>query len=122
MQTKFSHKHNLLIWSFFIIALVLLAYGLFRPTPPEEVFTHSDKAGHFIAFFTVSFLGKMALNAVPSSIYWGTWLILAGLLEYLQDILCPMRVFSLEDAYANGIGVCIAIIACYLISKRAPKP
>lgn len=106
-----------MIWVIFLLALAALAYGIFRPAPPERIFENSDKVGHFIAFFGVSFMGRLALYKIPSWIYWSSWFVLAGLLEYLQGALRPLRHFSIEDAYANAIGVVIAIIVCFVTSK-----
>ncbi len=111
------NRYHLIIWALFIFALAVLAYGIFRPAPPERIFENSDKVGHFIAFFGVSFLGRLAIHKLPAIIYWGTWFGLAGLLEYLQGELRPMRHFSIEDAYANAIGVAIALTV-FLIAKR----
>lgn len=104
------------IWLLFIFSLAGLAYGLFRPNPPERIFENSDKVGHFIAFFVVPFLGRLALYKLSNILYWPTWLILAISLEFLQGELQPQRHFSMADAYANAIGV-IAAIICYLLFK-----
>ena len=112
-----TNRYHLIIWALFICALAALAYGIFRPSPPERLFENSDKVGHFIAFFGVSFLGRLAIHKLHTIIYWGTWFGLAGLLEYLQGALRPMRHFSIEDAYANAIGVAIALTV-FLIAKK----
>jgi VanZ family protein len=117
VQTSFTNKYRIAIWVIFICALAALAYGIFRSSPPERLFENSDKVGHFIAFFGVSFIGRFALHKIPAILYWGCWLGLAGLLEYLQGELRPMRHFSVEDAYANAIGVAIAIVAMFSIQK-----
>ncbi|WP_415905223.1 hypothetical protein ACMXYW_03395 [Neptuniibacter sp. QD48_55] len=110
-----------MIWVIFLLALAALAYGIFRPSPPERIFENSDKAGHFIAFFSVSFMGRLALYKISSWIYWSSWFLLAGLLEHLQGALQPSRHFSIEDAYANAVGVVIAIIVCLVASKISRK-
>ncbi len=101
----------------FLCALTGLLYGLFRTTPPDDLFENSDKVSHFAAFCGVSFLGRLALHNSPAVAYWGSWFLLAGLLEYLQGEWRPLRHFSVEDAYANAIGVLIALILTYTLHK-----
>ena len=117
MKNRFTTRYHLGIWVVFILALAILAYGIFRPTPPPELFNNSDKVGHVIAFLGVSFVGRLALHSIPAALYWGIWFILAGLLEYLQHEFRPERYFSLQDAYANTAGVVIAIIATLLVGR-----
>ena len=117
MNNTFTQKYKTIIWAIFLLALAALAYGIFRPAPPERIFENSDKVGHFIAFFGVSFMGRLALHKIPGWIYWSSWFVLAGLLEYLQGALRPLRHFSVEDAYANAIGVVIAITVCFVATK-----
>ncbi|WP_162010859.1 VanZ family protein [Neptuniibacter caesariensis] len=122
MNNSFTQKYKTIIWVIFLLALAALAYGIFRPAPPERIFENSDKVGHFMAFFGVSFMGRLALYKIPGWTYWSSWFVLAGLLEYLQGVLRPLRHFSIEDAYANAIGVLIAItvyIVATKISERA---
>ncbi|MDO6592938.1 hypothetical protein Q4492_03710 [Neptuniibacter sp. 1_MG-2023] len=111
------NKYNTAIWIMFLCALAGLAYGLFRTTPPDDLFENSDKVGHFAAFCGVSFLGRLALHKSSALAYWGSWFLLAALLEYLQGEWRPLRHFSVEDAYANAIGVFIALILTYILHK-----
>lgn len=117
LNNTFIQKYKTIIWVIFLLALAALAYGIFRPTPPERIFENSDKVGHFIAFFGVSFIGRLAIHKIPNWIYWSCWFVLAGLLEYLQGVLQPLRHFSIEDAYANAVGVAISILVCFVTSK-----
>ncbi|KXJ54790.1 hypothetical protein WNY58_00935 [Neptuniibacter pectenicola] len=117
MRIKLINQYKTIIWVIFLCALAGLAYGIFRTTPPQELFQNSDKVGHFAAFCCVSFLGRLALHKVPAIVYWGSWFILAGLLEYLQGEWRPLRHFSIEDAYANATGVVIALVLTYTLHK-----
>lgn len=121
MLTAPLKKYNAIIWLIFLCALAGLTYGIFRTTPPDELFKNSDKVGHFVAFCGVSFIGRFALIRISAFLYWGAWFFLAGFLEYLQGELRPLRHFSLEDAYANAIGVTIAITLTYIIHKTCLK-
>ncbi|WP_415883606.1 hypothetical protein [Neptuniibacter sp. QD34_54] len=62
-------------------------------------------------------MGRLALHKTLNWVYWGGWFVLAGLLEYLQGALQPLRHFSIGDALANATGVAIALIACITIAK-----
>ncbi len=101
----------------FFTLMAALAYSLFRPTPPPEVFSQSDKVGHLLAFAVVCLSGRLALQRMPGNYYWGSWLLLAFLLEYLQGALRPLRVFSLEDALANAIGIMMGLIIWILLKR-----
>jgi hypothetical protein len=92
-----------------------LLYGILRPEPPQEIFLHSDKVAHVLAFFAVSFTGRFAGLSWRGWVYWPFWLGLAILLEYMQGALWATRVFSLDDAYANAAGVFTALAVWLLI-------
>lgn len=101
----------------FFIALIVLCYGLFRPEPPMKLFKDSDKVLHLVAFLGVSFLGRIALPRANPIIYWASWLILAGLLEYLQGEWQPHRRFSILDAYANAAGVLASFVISLILRQ-----
>ncbi|WP_415887083.1 VanZ family protein [Neptuniibacter sp. QD37_6] len=117
MNNVFTQKYKTWIWIAFLLAVAALVYGIFRPTPPERIFENSDKVGHFIAFFSVSLLGRLALYKVSGLSYWAVWLILACSLEFLQEILQPLRHFSVADTLANVIGVSIAMFLYAVLTK-----
>lgn len=97
-------------WGLFIFCLSMVLYGNLRPTPPEQVFTHSDKAGHGISFFLLAVSAKLALFKVSPYWLWSALAAFSFVLEYFQGILRPLRTFSLDDAYANVFGVFLAMI------------
>lgn len=94
----------------FMLCLGAVMYGMFRPEPPPEVFTHSDKWGHVLAFLGLAVTGRLALHRWPTWIYWPMMLALAPLLEWLQGATRPLRWFSLGDAAANVAGVLLAMV------------
>ena len=94
----------------FLIFSGALLYGLFRPTSPPDVFANSDKVGHVLIFFAVSLSGRLSKVATPGWLYWPLWAFLAMALEYLQGAARPLRIFSIEDAYANVAGVLLGLL------------
>lgn len=107
-------------WVAFLFVSTAVLYAIFRPAPPEMIFEHSDKVGHVIAFLALSLMGRLALSSLSKVTFWLSFLLLAFLLEYLQGALRPLRIFSVEDAYANAAGVLLALVVFKLcmISKR----
>ena len=101
----------------FVFFTAALLYGVFRPEPPPELFAHSDKAGHVLIFFAVALSGRLAGISLPDWSYWPLWASLAMTLEYLQGMLRPLRIFSIEDAYANLTGVVAALVVWLVISR-----
>jgi len=107
--TKLDHR-MLLRWIVFISVSIVVLYALFRPLPPEVIFEHSDKVGHVIAFMTLALTGRWVFLSVSKVAFWLTMSVLAFMLEYLQGEFRPLRIFSLDDAYANLLGVVVALV------------
>ena len=112
---------SLLRWLVFIMCLSGVLYGIFRPTPPEMLFDNSDKVGHFLAFGGLSVTAFIALNGRFAWAMWACLIVLAFVLEYLQGVFLPLRTFSLEDSYANLIGVAIGFAVCRIIDRYRSK-
>ena len=91
----------------------MLVWGVFRATPPKELFEQSDKVAHLIAFAGLSFTGRMAMPAANGVLYWFVMVGLAVALEYLQGLVQITRLSSIEDAVANiaGIGFGLLLVA-----------
>lgn len=94
----------------FVLCLGAVMYGMFRPEPPPEVFAHSDKWGHVLAFLGLAVTGRLALHRWPVWVFWPLMLAVAPLLEWLQGVTRPLRWFSLGDAAANVAGVLLAML------------
>lgn len=94
----------------FVACSVLLLYGLFRPQSPPDLFAQSDKWLHLIAFMAFAGCARLAFVDLAATIFWPLLIGSAPLLEYLQQALQPLRVFSLEDAAANLTGVLLAAL------------
>ena len=109
MMTKLLHT-ALLRWSVFLSVVIVVSYALFRPEPPVMIFEHSDKMGHIIAFMTLALTGRLAFIRFSKLGFWLTMSVLAFMLEYLQGEFRPLRIFSLDDAYANLLGVVVALV------------
>jgi len=48
-------------------------------------------------------------------------LLLAPLLEYLQGVLRPSRFFSIEDGYANLVGVAVGLVVMLLYDRLSAR-
>ena len=99
----------------FATCIALVFWGIFRSTPPAELFDQSDKVAHLIAFAGLSFTGRIAMPDLTAAIYWPVMATLAVLLEYLQGALQVSRVSSVEDAIANMLGVGLGLIAVLIV-------
>ena len=101
----------------FLCCMAMVLYGMFRPESPPEVFSHSDKWGHVLAFMALSVTGRLAFTALTGWAFWSMMLAVAPLLEGLQGALRPLRHFSLGDAAANVIGVLLALLLWALLRR-----
>lgn len=105
----------------FLGCLAGVFYGLFRETPPPQVFEESDKIGHLLAFAALTLT---ALLCFPRRLMGLVIVIMLGFAassEYLQAALRPQRFFSELDMYANISGVVIIYVAWilyYLFATR----
>ncbi len=108
-------------WSFFIVCLSGVLYGNFKPSPPEQVFAHSDKAGHLVSMMLLGVSARLAMYRIPWHLLWTTLIAFAILLEYFQGVLRPLRTFSMNDSYANISGVLIAMLVIVVWRLIAPN-
>ncbi|MFC5768704.1 VanZ family protein [Thauera sinica] len=101
-------------WALFLGCGAALAYGLFRPEPPPQLYAgaavESDKLLHVVAFAAFCVSARVALTRVGGVWLWGALLALAPLTEWLQHFLQPARTFSLADIQANVAGVALAFV------------
>ncbi|SER14739.1 hypothetical protein SAMN03080615_04090 [Amphritea atlantica] len=87
-----------------------LLYGLFRQTPPPQLFNQSDKFGHLSGFAVVTFAGIWALSRKHIPLFIVGLIALACSAEFIQQWLLPHRHFSLYDMYANLTGIAIILM------------
>lgn len=95
----------------FVTCLLVVLYAVLRPEPPPHVFTHSDKAGHLLGFFALSLSARLAFPRIPFLLFWPFFLVFLGLapfLEWLQHELQSQRIYDVDDALANVVGVTAA--------------
>lgn len=102
----------------FFTCLGLVCWGIFKSEPVQQVFSHSDKFAHLVAFFCLAITGRVALSFVNAYVYWGTALLLAFVMEYAQGVLQLSRVTSFNDALANAIGVLLALCLLKVINRN----
>ena len=108
-------------WLLFVVVVAAVAYGLFRPEPPPMVFEQSDKVGHVLAFLGLSVSARWVFWRANAYLFWSVMLLLAPLLEYLQGVLRPSRFFSIEDGYANMLGVAVGLVLMLLYSAFSAR-
>ncbi|SHM92991.1 hypothetical protein [Phytopseudomonas punonensis] len=109
----------------FLACCAGLAYGLFRPEPPPDLFEESDKLLHLIAFVGLALVTRIAFPSTPGLLLWPLLYIQAPLLEWLQHVLQPTREFSVMDVLANLCGISIALMlwVCQcMLRKRYCSP
>ncbi|WP_299200249.1 VanZ family protein [uncultured Amphritea sp.] len=87
-----------------------LLYGLFRQTPPPQLFDQSDKFGHFAGFSAMTFAGIWALSRKIIQLFIVSLIVLACSAEFIQQWFLPHRHFSLYDMYANLTGIAIIFL------------
>ncbi len=92
----------------FAISVIAILAGLFRSTPPQELFPHSDKVGHVLGFLVVAISGYYALPTPLRKVFTAVLIILAIGSEYAQASFLPARYFSLQDMLANLSGILLA--------------
>lgn len=114
--------------SLFVLCGLLLAYGLFRPAPPPDLFENSDKLWHLLAFGAFSLTARLTFLRMPAWLLWSVLFLSAPVSEWLQHQLQPVRQFSWHDIYANCTGVLLALLGWWLLCqvwsryKRHVKP
>ena len=95
----------------FALCAMLVGYGLFRPEPAPNLFSHSDKFFHIGAFAALYLTGVLALAA--KRVRWWVvvgFLMMAPLSEAVQSLLQASRLFSIEDIVANALGVGVGVV------------
>lgn len=115
-------KHLLVIWSIFILILLIVPISPSVSAVIEEI-TYSDKIVHFFMFGVFSFLlvysykdkyANIALYFI--SILLGA--VYAALGEFVQSFL-PGRTSSQLDFYAGALGSLIFVIIYYVRRNKA---
>ncbi|NQZ33370.1 MAG: VanZ family protein [Oceanospirillaceae bacterium] len=96
----------------FFCCIAVVSWGIFRATPPQELFQQSDKVAHLLAFAGLAFTGRLALVNINGYLYWPAMAVIAMAMEYAQGIFQISRYSSVEDAMANVTGVLLALLVC----------
>lgn len=109
---------NFLRIPLFILCFSVLLWGLLRPESPPDLFNHSDKWMHFVAFFGFALVSRFAFTSLHAGWIWPMLFFAAPGLEYLQHYLQPHRTFSWADVAANTSGVITALGLWSLIGHR----
>ena len=94
----------------FLSCLLVVIFFALSPNPLDLPSSTNDKLQHVVAFATLSALGALAW---PSSLLLvsGSLLLLGGFIELLQGSTLIGRDMSLNDWFADGIGVCVGAVS-----------
>lgn len=102
---------------FFTVYLLALFYGLFSSDLPTGMITSSDKLMHLMAFVGLGLISRFTFIRSAGLLVWSVLFVSAPILEYLQPILAPQRVFSFLDIVANLAGILLALIIWLLVGN-----
>ncbi len=105
----------------FTISVIAILAGLFRSTPPQELFHNSDKVGHIAGFLIVAITGYYALPKSLTKLFFLALILLAIGSEYAQANFLPARYFSLQDMLANLSGIFLAGVIIKICQSFKPK-
>ena len=119
---NYQHWLRLIALFFLVSQLVVMSYFAVKPALVAMPFSHSDKALHFIAYFTLMIWpfiliksGSVFLLAAVSAVLYGV------IIELLQATL-PNRYCSIADMAANLSGVlALIVIARSRMMQKAKK-
>jgi len=102
-------KYQKLWLSLGIIAIISLAILCLLPTSNLPKVSVNDKFVHFLAYFILAawFSG---IVKPKNYVYFGiVLLVFSYLIEILQG-LSKYRSFEWQDLFANGLGICVALL------------
>jgi|GEM_PF-3028056 len=122
MKNK-KHKRDLLLIFFIIDYIVIICLIIYLSLFKEIEFMSkdgSDKLGHFLAYFSLSFINNIILLLrkmlnIYILIFFALNLIMSIVIEYIQKFVG--RSFDIEDIYANMIGILLGLLISFLLSR-----
>ncbi|MEH6542449.1 MAG: hypothetical protein V7721_00775 [Porticoccaceae bacterium] len=104
-------------WALFLSVSAVVLYAIFRPAPIPAFFGHAGTIDHVVAFLALAVTARMVFLMLPKIGFWLAMLVTAFILEYLQGVIRPLRLFDMYDVYANLIGVLLAMAFMELFSR-----
>ena len=109
---KKSRLASFASYSFLSMVIAIVFYALFRAEPFPDYFLYSDKVGHFVAFFLMTFMSCLVIQRhTPVAFIFIVLLSLAVGSEFIQGTeLLPNRHFGIEDILANVGGVVVGLV------------
>ncbi len=120
MPLKRIKNVNLALLVVWIFGVLYASLASNKDLPDVQLFPHVDKLFHFVFYFGMIHLSltyNMLCN-VSSLIKGLTILLILSLgivIEYLQEYLNKGRSFSVEDMFANTLGLLFGIILFYIL-------
>ena len=102
------------------ITLALIVIGIFylSLTPNETLTVGNDKISHFIAYGCLMLnIGLLVFPIKRKGLIGALLAILIGIIIELLQYFVPGRYMSIEDVYANSLGVLLGLILILLLGK-----
>ena len=102
----------------FTLAIIIIGIFYLSLSPNETLTVGNDKISHFIAYVCLMLnIGLIAFPIKRKVIIGAIFAILMGfIIEFLQYFV-PGRFMSIEDGYANSLGVFLGLLLTLLLGK-----
>ena len=107
-----SYQYWFRIMALFLLAsqLVVMSYFAVKPALVAMPFSHSDKALHFIAYFTLMIWPFILIKSGPFFLLAAASAVVYGVIIELLQATLPNRYCSIADMAANLSGVLAFIV------------
>ena len=107
-----SYKYWFRIMALFLLVsqLVVMSYFAVKPALVAMPFSHSDKALHFIAYFTLMIWPFILIKSGPVFLLAAASAVVYGVIIELLQATLPNRYCSIADMAANLSGVLAFIV------------
>ena len=119
---NYQHWLRLIALFFLVSQLVVMSYFAVKPALVAMPFSHSDKALHFIAYFTLMIWPFILIKSGPVFLLVAVLAVVYGLIIELLQATLPNRYCSIADMAANLSGVlAFIVIARSRMMQKAKK-
>ena len=118
-----SYQYWFRIMALFLLAsqLVVMSYFAVKPALVAMPFSHSDKALHFIAYFTLMIWPFILTKSGPALLLAAVSAVVYGVIIELLQATLPNRYCSIADIVANLSGVLAFILIAQSRMMRQVK-
>ncbi len=119
---NYQHWLRLIALFFLVSQLVVMSYFAVKPALVAMPFSHSDKALHFIAYFTLMIWPFILIKSGPVFLLAAVSAVVYGVIIELLQATLPNRYCSIADMAANLSGVlAFIVIARSRMMQKAKK-